>query len=337
MNLTFATKRFALGALLLAAVVPAPAAETKLLNASFDISRELFQNYNETFVRHWKTVNGANVVVNQSHAGSSKQARAVIDGLEADVVTFNQVTDVDAVAAKGLIAADWRKRLPNSSSPFSSTIVFLVRKGNPKGLKDWDDLVKPGMSVIVPNPKTSGNGRYSYLAAYAFALKKLKLADAGARAFVGKLFKNVPVLDTGGRGATTSFVQREIGDVLLTFEAEVFLTIKELGADKFDAVVPSCSIEAEMPVAVVAAVAARRGTTGVAQAYLEYLYSDEGQGIIAANYYRPRSAKAAEQYAAQFGNLELFSVEEVFGDWAGTQKTHFAEGGVFDQIYQPSK
>jgi sulfate/thiosulfate transport system substrate-binding protein len=337
MNLTCVINRFVTGALLLAAVSVAPAAETKLLNASFDISRELFQRYNEAFVRHWKKANGGSVVVNQSHSGSSKQARAVIDGLEADVVTFNQVTDVDAVAAKGLIPADWRKRLPNQSSPFSSTIVFLVRKGNPKGIKDWDDLVKPGIAVIVPNPKTSGNGRYSYLAAYAFALKRLKLDDAGARAFVGKLFKNVPILDTGGRGATTSFVQREIGDVLLTFEAEVFLTIKELGADKFDAVVPSFSIEAEMPVAVVAKVATRHGATAIAQAYLEYLYSDEGQGIIAANYYRPRSVKVAEQYAQQFGKLELFSVEEVFGDWAKTQKTHFGEGGVFDQIYQPSK
>lgn len=337
MNLNFATKRIALGALLLAAGSLAPAAETKLLNASFDISRELFQRYNEAFVRHWKQAEGASVVVNQSHTGSSKQARAVIDGLEADVITFNQVTDVDAVAARGWVAADWRERLPNQSAPFSSTIVFLVRKGNPKGIKDWDDLVNPGIAVIVPNPKTSGNGRYSYLAAYAFALKKLKLEDAGARAFVGKLFKNVPILDTGGRGATTSFVQREIGDALLTFEAEVFLTIKELGADKFDAVVPSFSIEAEMPAAVVAKVAARRGTTGIAQAYLEYLYSEEGQGIIAANYFRPRSAKVAEQYAQQFGKLELFAVEEVFGDWASTQKTHFGEGGVFDQIYQSSK
>jgi len=323
--------------MLLAAVSLASAAETKLLNASFDISRELFQRYNEAFVRHWKQAEGVSVVVNQSHTGSSKQARAVIDGLEADVITFNQVTDVDAVAARGLVAADWRKRLPNQSAPFSSTIVFLVRKGNPKGIKDWDDLVKPGIAVIVPNPKTSGNGRYSYLAAYAFALKQLKLDDAGARAFVGRLFKNVPILDTGGRGATTSFVQREIGDVLLTFEAEVFLTIKELGADKFDAVVPSFSIEAEMPVAVVAKIATRRGSTRAAQAYLEYLYTEEGQGIIAANYFRPRSAKVAEQYAARFGKLELFSVEAVFGDWARTQKTHFSEGGVFDQIYQPSK
>jgi sulfate transport system substrate-binding protein len=257
--------------------------------------------------------------------------------LEADVVTFNQVTDVDAVAERGLISREWRKLLPNQSSPFSSTIVFLVRKGNPKGIKDWNDLVKPGVSVIVPNPKTSGNGRYSYLAAWGYALKQSAGDEAKAREFVGKLFANVPVLDTGGRGATTTFAQREIGDVLLTFEAEVFLTIKEFGAGKFEAVVPSYSIEADMPVAVVQKVVAKRGTERLARAYLEYLYSDEGQGIIAANYYRPRSQKIAEQSAAQFGKLELFSVEKVFGDWATAQKTHFSEGGVFDQLYQKSK
>lgn len=312
-------------------------AETKLLNASFDISRELFQSYNEAFVRHWNERAGESVVVNQSHAGSSKQARAVIDGLEADVVTFNQVTDVDAVAERGLIARDWRKLLPHESSPFSSTIVFLVRKGNPKGIKDWSDLVKPGVAVIVPNPKTSGNGRYSYLAAWGYALKQSAGDEAKAREFVGKLFANVPVLDTGGRGATTTFAQREIGDVLLTFEAEVFLTVKEFGAGKFEAVVPSYSIEADMPVAVVQKVVAKHGTEKLARAYLEYLYADEGQRIIAANYYRPRSQKVAEQYAAQFGKLELFSVEKVFGDWASAQRTHFSEGGVFDQLYRKSK
>ena len=325
------------GVWLLATVSMASAAETKLLNASFDIARELFQGYNEAFIRHWKQQSGETVVVNQSHAGSSKQARAVIDGLEADVVTFNQVTDVDAVAERGLISREWRKLLPNQSSPFSSTIVFLVRKGNPKGIKDWNDLVKPGVSVIVPNPKTSGNGRYSYLAAWGYALKQSAGDEAKAREFVGKLFANVPVLDTGGRGATTTFAQREIGDVLLTFEAEVFLTIKEFGAGKFEAVVPSYSIEADMPVAVVQKVVAKRGTERLARAYLEYLYSDEGQGIIAANYYRPRSQKVAEQYAAQFGKLELFPVEKVFGDWATAQKTHFREGGVFDQLYRKSK
>jgi sulfate/thiosulfate transport system substrate-binding protein len=337
MNLSNIKRQFAISTLLLSVASLASAAETKLLNASFDIARELFQSYNEAFVRHWKQQAGEAVGVNQSHAGSSKQARAVIDGLEADVVTFNQVTDVDAVAERGLIARDWRKLLPNQSSPFSSTIVFLVRKGNPKGIKDWNDLVKPGVSVIVPNPKTSGNGRYSYLAAWGYALKQSAGDEAKAREFVGKLFANVPVLDTGGRGATTTFAQREIGDVLLTFEAEVFLTLKEFGAGKFEAVVPSYSIEADMPVAVVQKVAAKRGTEKLAQAYLEYLYSNEGQGIVAANYYRPRSAKVAEQYAAQFGRLELFSVEKVFGDWASAQKTHFSEGGVFDQLYQKSK
>jgi sulfate/thiosulfate-binding protein len=312
-------------------------AETKLLNASFDISRELFNQINPVFAAQWLKQTGEKITINQSHAGSSKQARAVIDGLAADVVTFNQVTDVEAVAAKGLIPADWRQRLPNNSSPFSSTIVFLVRKGNPKGIKDWNDLVKPGVSVIVPNPKTSGNGRYSYLAAYAYALKHNGGDDAKAREFVTALFKNAPVLDSGGRGATTTFAEREIGDVLLTFEAEVFLTIKEFGAGKFDAVVPSYSIEAEMPVAVVKRVAQRRDSTKVATAYLQFLYSDEGQGIIAKNFYRPRSAAVAEKFGQQFGKLELFSVNAVFGGWPKAQKTHFAEGGVFDQIYQAKR
>jgi sulfate transport system substrate-binding protein len=337
MNIQSTTLRLALGVSLLATASLASAAETKLLNASFDIARELFQSYNEAFVRHWKQQTGEGVVVNQSHAGSSKQARAVIDGLEADVVTFNQVTDVDAVAERGLISREWRKQLPNQGSPFSSTIVFLVRKGNPKGIKDWSDLVKPGVSVIVPNPKTSGNGRYSYLAAWGYALRQSAGDEGKAREFVGKLFANVPVLDTGGRGATTTFAQREIGDVLLTFEAEVFLTVKEFGADRFEAVVPSYSIEADMPVAVVQKVVAKRGTERLARAYLEYLYSDEGQGIVAANYYRPRSQKVAEQYAAQFGKLELFSVAKVFGDWASAQKTHFSEGGIFDQLYKKAK
>ncbi len=335
MNLIPTTRRLAVGVLLFAAALAlAPAAETKLLNASFDIARELFQSYNEAFVRHWKQQSGETVTVHQSHAGSSKQARAVIDGLAADVITFNQVTDIEAVAARGLVPANWRQRLPHNSSPFTSTIVFLVRKGNPRGIKDWDDLVKPGVAVIVPNPKTSGNGRYSYLAAYAFASRKLKLDDAGARRFVTQLFKNVPVLDTGGRGATTTFVEREIGDVLLTFEAEVFLTLKEFGEGKFEAVLPSYSVESEMPVAVVERVTRRRGSAKVAQAYLEYLYSDEAQSIVAANHYRPRSEKVAGQYAARFGKLELSSVEAVFGDWATVQKTHFGDGGSFDQIYR---
>jgi sulfate/thiosulfate-binding protein len=312
-------------------------AETKLLNASFDISRELFNQINPVFAAQWLKQTGEKITINQSHAGSSKQARAVIDGLAADVVTFNQVTDVEAVAAKGLIPADWRQRLPNNSSPFSSTIVFLVRKGNPKGIKDWNDLVKPGVSVIVPNPKTSGNGRYSYLAAYAYALKHNGGDDAKAREFVTALFKNAPVLDSGGRGATTTFAEREIGDVLLTFEAEVFLTIKEFGAGKFDAVLPTYSIEAEMPVAVVEKGTARWGRTKVATVYLQFLYSDEGQEIIAKNFYRPRSAAVAEKFSQQFGKLELFSVDTVFGGWPKAQKTHFAEGGVFDQIYQAKR
>ncbi|HYG24817.1 MAG TPA: sulfate ABC transporter substrate-binding protein [Verrucomicrobiae bacterium] len=324
--LTFAAAAFA-------GLLSASGAETKLLNASFDIARELFNGINPAFAAHWKRQTGDTISINQSHAGSTKQARAVIDGLEADVVTFNQVTDVDAVAARGLVASDWRQRLPHNSSPFSSTIVFLVRKGNPKGIRDWDDLVKPGVSVIVPNPKTSGNGRYSYLAAYAFALKKFNGNDARAREFVAALFKNVPILDTGGRGATTSFVQREIGDVLLTFEAEVFLTIQEVGNSKFDAVIPSYSIEAEMPVAVVERVTQKRGTAKAAAAYLEFLYSEEAQAIVAKHYYRPRSEKAL-QASGQFKKLELFSAEKVLGDWAAIQKTHFSEGGVFDKIYQ---
>jgi sulfate/thiosulfate-binding protein len=319
---------------MLLAVPALPGAERKLLNASFDISRELFNQLNPVFAAQWEKQSGEKLVINQSHAGSSKQARAVIDGLEADVITFNQVTDIEAVAAKGGVAADWRQRFPHNSSPFTSTIVFLVRKGNPKGIKDWNDLVKPGISVIVPNPKTSGNGRYSYLAAYAYALKQNQGDKAKAREFVTALFKNAPVLDSGGRGATTSFAEREIGDVLLTFEAEVFLTIKEFGAGKFDAVVPSYSIEAEMPVAVVERVAKRHDSTKVATAYLQFLYSDEGQEIIAKNFYRPRSVAVAEKYAGQFGKLELFSVDAVFGSWPEAQKTHFAEGGLFDQIYR---
>ncbi len=308
-------------------------AETRLMNASFDISRELFQAYNPVFAEHWKSQTGEAVTINQSHAGSSKQARAVIDGLEADVITLNQVTDIDQVAVKGLVAKDWRSRFPHDSSPFVSTIVFLVRKGNPKGIKDWDDLAKPGVSVIVPNPKTSGNGRYSYLAAYAFALKQLGGDHAKAQEFVGRLFKNVPVLDTGGRGATTTFAQREIGDVLLTFEAEVFLTVQELGRDKFEVVAPSYSVEAELPVAVVDKVAQRRGTAKQAQAYLGYLFSESGQELAARHFYRPRSTAVAEKFAHQFAKLTLFRVDQVFGSWAEAQKTHFAEGGTFDQIY----
>lgn len=327
-------KLLALSLVVLLAAPTLQGAERKLLNASFDIARELYGQINPAFAAQWEKQSGEKIVINQSHAGSSKQARAVIDGLEADVITFNQVTDIEAVAAKGGVAADWRQRFPNNSAPYTSTIVFLVRKGNPQGIKDWSDLVKPGVSVIVPNPKTSGNGRYSYLAAYAYALKHNNGDETKAREFVTALFKNVPLLDSGGRGATTSFAEREIGDVLLTFEAEVFLTIKEFGAGKFDAVVPSYSIEAEMPVAVVERVAKRRDSIKAATAYLQFLYSDEGQEIIARNFYRPRSTTVAEKYAGQFGKLELFSVDTVFGGWPKAQKTHFAEGGLFDQIYR---
>lgn len=330
-------RNIASAVILLVSALMAGAVETTLVNASFDISREFFEKYNPAFARHWKDQIGESITINQSHGGSSKQARAVIDGLPADVITFNQVTDVDAVAAKGLIAADWRERLPHQSSPFSSTIVFLVRKGNPKQIKDWDDLVKPGISVVAPNPKTSGNGRYGYLSAWAFALKKFNNDEAKARAFVTALFKNVPLFDTGGRGATTTFIQRDIGDVLVSFEAEVTLIAKESGSQKFDVVTPSYSIEAEIPVAVVDKVVNRRGTAKLAKAYLEYLYSDEGQEIAAKNFFRPRAEKLAQKYAGQFGKLELFSVDAVFGSWARAQKTHFAEGGVFDQIQQANR
>ena len=326
-----------LGLVLGTLLVPVARGEVRLLNASFDISRELFQAINGEFVAEWKRQTGENLVVNQSHAGSSKQARAVIDGLTADVITFNQVTDVEQVAAKGLVEADWRTRFPHDSSPFVSTIVFLVRKGNPKGIRDWNDLVRPGLEVIVPNPKTSGNGRYSYLAAYAYALRQPQGSETKAREFVGRLFCNVPVLDTGGRGATTTFVQNGIGDVLLTFEPEVLLTAKDLGQDRFEVVTPSVSVEAELPVAVVTSVAKRRGTTRVAEAYLRFLFSERGQELAAQNFYRPRSAAVADRFGQQFARLELIRVEAVFGQWPEVQKTHFAEGGIFDQIFQKSR
>ena len=334
MNRIFLLLTFLLG-VVATTTLPAAGAETKLLNASFDIARELYTQINPLFAAEWKAQGNDPVSISQSHAGSTKQARAVIDGLEADVVTFNQVTDINAVAGKGLIAADWRSRFPNQSVPYTSTIVFVVRKGNPKHIKDWDDLVKPGVAIVVPNPKTSGNGRYSYLAAYGFALKKLKLDDAGAREFIGKLFKNVPVLNTGGRDATISFAQREVGDVLLTFEAEAFLTRREFGTNQFEVVLPSYSIDTEMPVAVVDKVVQRKGTEKVADAYLKFLYTDAAQEVIARNFYRPVSKAVLAAHADQFGALELFSAEEVFGDWAQIQKTHFADGGVFDKIYQP--
>jgi sulfate/thiosulfate-binding protein len=312
------------------------AKDIKLLNVSYDPTRELYQDYNTAFARYWKAKTGDNVVVAQSHGGSSKQAQSVINGLEADVVTLALAYDIDAISQQAkLLPADWQKRLPNNSTPYTSTIVFLVRKGNPKGIKDWDDLVKPNVVVVTPNPKTSGGARWNYLAAWAYALDKYGHDDAKARDFIKRLYKNVPVLDSGARGSTTTFVEREIGDVLLAWENEAHLAIKQFGVDKFDIVTPPLSILAEPPVAVVDKVAKKRGTTEVAQAYLEYLYSDEGQDIAGRNFYRPRSEKAAAKYASQFSPVKLVTVDEVFGGWQKAQKAHFADGGVFDQIFQP--
>jgi sulfate transport system substrate-binding protein len=316
--------------------VAANAKEIKLLNVSYDPTRELYQDYNAAFARYWKAKTGDNVVVAQSHGGSGKQAQSVINGLEADVVTLALAYDIDAISQQAkLLPADWQKRLPDNSTPYTSTIVFLVRKGNPKGIKDWDDLVKPNVVVVTPNPKTSGGARWNYLAAWAYALDKYGHDDAKARDFIKRLYKNVPMLDSGARGSTTTFVEREIGDVLLAWENEAHLAIKQFGLDKFDIVTPPLSILAEPPVAVVDKVAKKRGTSDVARAYLEYLYSDEGQDIAGRNFYRPRSEKAAAKYASQFSPVKLVTVDEVFGGWQKAQKTHFADGGVFDQIFQP--
>lgn len=324
-----------LTAVALALPVATSAADVNLLNVSYDPTRELYQDYNEAFAKYWKAKTGDTVTVKQSHGGSGKQARSVIDGLQADVVTLALSYDIDEVGSKGrLFSADWQKRLPNNSSPYTSTIVFLVRKGNPKNIKDWSDLVKPGTSVITPNPKTSGGARWNYLAAYAYALKQNNNNDAKARDFLKQLFKNVPVLDSGARGSTTTFVERGIGDVLLAWENEAFLAQKELGPDKFDIVVPSLSILAEPPVTVVDKNAKRHGTEAVAKAYLEYLYSEEGQEIAAKNYYRPTLDSVAKKYEKQFPKVNLIKIDEVFGGWQKAQKTHFADGGVFDEIYQ---
>jgi len=321
-------------ALLLAAAVDAK--EIKLLNVSYDPTRELYQDYNAAFARYWKAKTGDNVVVAQSHGGSGKQAQSVINGLEADVVTLALAYDIDAISQQAqLLPANWQKRLPDNSTPYTSTIVFLVRKGNPKGIKDWDDLVKSNVVVVTPNPKTSGGARWNYLAAWAYALDQYGHDDAKARAFVKRLYKNVPVLDSGARGSTTTFVEREIGDVLLAWENEAHLAIKQFGVGKFDIITPPLSILAEPPVAVVDKVAKKRGTSDVARAYLEYLYSDEGQDIAGRNFYRPRSEKAAAKYASQFAPVKLVTVDEIFGGWQKAQKTHFADGGIFDQIFQP--
>ena len=309
------------------------AADITLLNVSYDPTRELYQDFNSAFAKHWKAKTGDNVTIKQSHGGSGKQARSVIDGLEADVVTLALAYDVDALHQNGkLIPADWQKRLQHNASPYTSTIVFLVRKGNPKGLKDWSDLVKPGVEVITPNPKTSGGARWNYLAAWAYALKQPGGSDATAKDFVRKLFANVKVLDSGARGSTTTFVERGIGDVLIAWENEAYLAVKELGPEKFEIVTPSLSILAEPPVSVVDKVVDKRGTRAVASAYLEYLYSPEGQEIAAKNYYRPIDPKVAAKYAKTFAPVKLFTIDDEFGGWTKAQKTHFADGGVFDQI-----
>jgi sulfate transport system substrate-binding protein len=307
-----------------------------LLNVSYDPTRELYQDYNAAFAKHWKQTTGQDVTINQSHGGSGKQARAIIDGLEADVVTLALAYDIDAIAEKAnLLPRGWQKRLPNNSAPYSSTIVFVVRKGNPKAVKDWDDLVKPGVSIIAPNPKTSGGARWAYLAAYGFALKKNHNDDSKAREFIAQLYRNVPVLDSGARGATTTFAQRGLGDALLAWENEAFLAIKEFGANKFEIVAPSTSILAEPPVAVVDQVVDSHGTRKVAEEYVKYLYSPEGQEIAARNFYRPRLDEVAKKYEGQFPKIELFTIEDAFGGWTKAQQTHFADGGVFDQIYKP--
>jgi sulfate transport system substrate-binding protein len=323
---------------LLASFAIAPtiqAADITLLNVSYDPTRELYQDYNTAFSKYWKAKTGDNVSVKASHGGSGKQARAIIDGLDADVATLALAYDVDQLSEKGrLIPKDWQKRLPHNSAPYTSTIVFLVRKGNPKRIKDWNDIVKPGISVITPNPKTSGGARWNYLAAWAYALKNNNNDEAKAKEFVGKLFKNVPVLDTGARGATTTFVERGIGDVLLAWENEAFLAQKELGPDKFEIVVPSLSILAEPTVTVVDKVVDKRKTRAVATAYLEYLYSEEGQEIAAQNYYRPTLDSVAKKYESKFPKVNLVKIDDVFGGWQKAQKTHFADGGTFDEIYQ---
>jgi sulfate transport system substrate-binding protein len=312
---------------------PATAKDVTLLNVSYDPTRELYDDYNKAFAKHWQAKSGQEVTIRQSHGGSGKQARTVIDGLAADVVTLALAGDIDALATQGkLLPANWQGRLPHNSAPYTSTIVFVVRKGNPKGIKDWGDLVNPGVKVITPNPKTSGGARWNYLAGWAWALKQPGGSEATATEYVRKLFQNVPVLDTGARGSLTTFAQRGIGDVFVSWENEAFLAVKEIGKDKFEIVVPSISILAEPPVAVVDKVALRRGTADVARAYLEYLYSKEGQEIIAKHYYRPRDPEVAAKYASVFPKVNLVTIAD-FGGWAAAQKKHFADGGVFDRIY----
>ncbi len=323
-------------AVTLAAATTLAHADVTLLNVSYDPTRELYQDYNQAFARNWLARTGEKVIIKQSHGGSGKQGRAVIDGLDADVVTLALASDINAIAEHAkLLPADWQKRLPHNSTPFTSTIVFLVRKGNPKGIKDWDDLVKPGVAVVTPNPKTSGGAQWNYLAAWEFAKRKFG-GDAKAKEFVTSLYKNVPVLDSGARGSTTTFVERGVGDVLLAWENEAFLSLKEFGPDKFEIIAPSLSILAEPPVAIIDKNVDRKGTRKAAEAYLQYLYSDEGQEIAARNFYRPTDAKVAAKYAKQFPKLTLVTIDGAFGGWPNATRTHFADGGTFDQIYLAS-
>jgi len=307
----------------------------ELLNVSYDPTRELYEAYNQLFAEYWLNEKGQKVTVKQSHGGSGKQARSVIDGLEADVVTLALGYDIDAIADAGLISADWQSKFELNSSPYTSTIVFLVREGNPKGIKDWDDLIRDGIEVITPNPKTSGGARWNYLAAWGYALRKNGGDEAAARDYVKELFKHVPVLDSGARGATTTFVERQLGDVLLAWENEAFLALKEFGEDKFDIVTPSLSILAEPPVAVVDKVVDKRGTREVAEAYLQYLYSEDAQKVIAENFYRPTLPSVAEQYKDRFVDVEFLTIDGDFGSWREAQEKHFSDGGIFDQIYTP--
>ncbi|CAJ0820096.1 MAG: sulfate ABC transporter substrate-binding protein [Burkholderiaceae bacterium] len=312
-------------------------AATTLLNVSYDPTRELYKEINTEFAKKWKAETGEDITLRASHGGSGKQARSVIDGLDADVVTLALGYDIDAIAERGLTGKDWQKRLPHNASPYTSTIVFLVRKGNPKGIKDWNDLVKPGIAVITPNPKTSGGARWNYLAAWAYALKQPGGSDATAKDFVQKLYKNVPVLDSGARGATTTFTERGIGDVLIAWEDEALLASRVEGKDKFDVVVPSISILAEPPVAVVDKVADKKGTRKAAEAYLKFLYTPQGQEIGAKNFYRPTDPAVAKKHESEFPKVKLVTIDDTFGGWQKAQKTHFADGGQFDQLYQPGK
>jgi sulfate/thiosulfate-binding protein len=328
--------RFIAAALMAAALTGPLHAQQRLLNVSYDPTRELYSAFNAAFVKHWQARTGQTVTIRQSHGGSGSQARSVIDGLDADVVTLALAYDVDAIAQAGLVSPDWQKRLPQNSSPYTSTIVFLVRRGNPKQIRDWGDLIKPGVQVITPNPKTSGGARWNYLAAWEYGKRLPGGTDLKAREFVAQLYRNVPVLDSGARGSTTTFVQRGIGDVLLAWENEAFLAVAE-SKGRVEIVVPSVSILAEPPVTVVDKVVARKGTTEVAGAYLQFLYSPEGQEIAARHYYRPRDATVAARYASTFAKVQLFTIDEAFGGWQKAQKTHFADGGTFDQIYKPGR